>query len=59
MAQGSTQPLTENLWADFLEDVGTSNSHYPMGLHGLLQGQLYFFPLVNLWRALKDVLDKI
>jgi hypothetical protein len=25
--------------------VGTSTSHSPMGLHGQLQGQLYFLPL--------------
>jgi hypothetical protein len=24
------------------ENVGASTSHNPMGLHGLLQGQLYF-----------------
>jgi hypothetical protein len=29
----------------FLENVGTSTSHNPMGLHGLLQGQLYLFYL--------------
>jgi hypothetical protein len=29
--------------ADCLENVGTSTSHNPMGLHGLLQGQLYLF----------------
>jgi hypothetical protein len=27
----------------FLENVGTSTSHNPMGLHGLLQGYLYLF----------------
>jgi hypothetical protein len=32
-----------NLWADCLEDVVASTSHTPMGLHGLLQGQLYLF----------------
>jgi hypothetical protein len=31
--------------ADCLENVGTSTSHNPMGLHGLLQGQLYLFYL--------------
>jgi hypothetical protein len=25
------------------ENVGASTSHNPMGLHGLLQGQLYIF----------------
>jgi hypothetical protein len=32
------------IWADFLENVGTSTSHNPMGLHGLLQDTftLYF-----------------
>jgi hypothetical protein len=48
MAQRSTQPLVEmsssrgtdkphrHLWADYLENVGASTSHNPMGLHGLL-----------------------
>jgi hypothetical protein len=35
--------LSTDLWADCLESVGASTSHNPMGLHGLLQGQLYFF----------------
>jgi hypothetical protein len=30
-----------HLWADCLEDVGASTSHTPMGLRGLLEGQLY------------------
>jgi hypothetical protein len=30
------------LWADCLENVEASTSHTPMGLHGLLQGSLYF-----------------
>jgi hypothetical protein len=30
--------LTPNLWGDFLENVGASTSHNPMGLHGPLQG---------------------
>jgi hypothetical protein len=34
--------LTHLLWADCLENVGTSKSHNPMGLHGLLQGYFYF-----------------
>jgi hypothetical protein len=29
-----------HLWADCLENVVASTSHSPMGLHGLLQGQL-------------------
>jgi hypothetical protein len=58
MALGSTQPLREmsimNLpgdkrrsarKADCLENVGASTSHNPMGLQGLLQGQLYFYSL--------------
>jgi hypothetical protein len=31
------------LWADCLENVGTSISHNPMDLHGLLQEYLYLF----------------
>jgi hypothetical protein len=27
---------------DCLDDVGASTSHNPIGLHGLLQGSLYF-----------------
>jgi hypothetical protein len=30
-----------NLWANCLENVGASTSHKPIGVHGLLQGQLY------------------
>jgi hypothetical protein len=26
------------IWAHYLENVGASTSHNPMGLHGLLQG---------------------
>jgi hypothetical protein len=29
-------------WADFLSNAESSASHNPIGLHGLLQGQLYF-----------------
>jgi hypothetical protein len=29
--------LAAHLWADCLENVGTSTSHNLMGLHGLLQ----------------------
>jgi hypothetical protein len=32
-----------HLCANCLENVGTTTSHDPMGLHGLLQGYLYFF----------------
>jgi hypothetical protein len=32
-----------HLWADFLENVGSSTSHNPMCLHGLLQGWLYLY----------------
>jgi hypothetical protein len=31
-----------HLWADCQGSVGPLTSHNPMGLHGLLQGQLYF-----------------
>jgi hypothetical protein len=34
---------SRHLLADFLENVGASTSHNPMGLHGLLQGYLYLF----------------
>jgi hypothetical protein len=30
--------LTATPWTDYLENVGSSASHNPMGLHGLLQG---------------------
>jgi hypothetical protein len=33
----SWQPY-RHLWADYLENVGASTSHNPMGLHGLSQG---------------------
>jgi hypothetical protein len=36
-----------HLWADCLENVGSSMSHSPIGLHGLLQGLLYFMQSVN------------
>jgi hypothetical protein len=36
-----------HLLADCLENVGTSTSHSPMGLHGPLQGQLYVFLTVG------------
>jgi hypothetical protein len=32
-----------HLWADCLEGMEASMSHNPMGLHGLLQGYLYFY----------------
>jgi hypothetical protein len=54
MALGSTQPLTEmdtgnmparkadnltpHLFADYLENVGTSMAHDPVSLHGILRG---------------------
>jgi hypothetical protein len=50
MALGSTPSLTEmstrdlrrSEWqADFLENVGVWTYHSTVGLHGLLQGQLY------------------
>jgi hypothetical protein len=47
MLWGKAQPackadnLTAICWADCLENVGASTSHSPMGLHGLLQGQLH------------------
>jgi hypothetical protein len=43
---GRTQPLIEMSTRN-LENVGSSTSHKPMGLHGLLQGQLYFFTLMS------------
>jgi hypothetical protein len=35
--------LRRHLWADYLHNVGSSTSHNPTGLHGLLHGWLYFF----------------
>jgi hypothetical protein len=35
--------FTAHVWADCIENVGTSSSHNPMGLHGLLEEWLYFF----------------
>jgi hypothetical protein len=32
-----------HLWAECLENVGTSTSRNPTGLHGLLQGYLYLY----------------
>jgi hypothetical protein len=42
---GQPVPKADNLtgiyiWADCLENVGASTSHNPIGLHGLLQGEL-------------------
>jgi hypothetical protein len=53
MASGFTQPLTEistrrhskQRSADCLDNMGAPTSHKPVGLHGLLQGQLYFFSI--------------
>jgi hypothetical protein len=36
--QAKVWQLNCRLWADWLEDVGSSASHNTMGLHGLLQG---------------------
>jgi hypothetical protein len=33
----------DNLGADCLDNVGSLTSHNPIGLQGLLRGQLYFF----------------
>jgi hypothetical protein len=38
-------PSPRHLWDDCLENVGASTSHNSMGLHGLLQGQLYLSSL--------------
>jgi hypothetical protein len=40
--------LLRDLCADCLENVGASTSHNPMGLHGLLQGQLYLFTFLSI-----------
>jgi hypothetical protein len=37
-----SQPY-HHLWADCLDNVGSLTSHNPIGLHGLLRGQLYFY----------------
>jgi hypothetical protein len=42
MARPCWQPYRHR-WADCLENVGASTFHNPMGLYGLLQGQLYLF----------------
>jgi hypothetical protein len=42
-----------DLWADCLENVGASTSQTPMGLHGLLQWQLYLFFNNDLFKRLK------
>jgi hypothetical protein len=34
---------SDNLIAICLDNVGASTSHNPMGLHGLLQGELYLY----------------
>jgi hypothetical protein len=34
-----------------LDNVGSSISHNPIGLHGLLQGQLYFTYSLVTWQA--------
>jgi hypothetical protein len=39
-ARKAWQPY-RHLWADCLDNVGSSTSHNPMGLHSLLQGELY------------------
>jgi hypothetical protein len=39
------KPITSLLYADCLGPVGASTSRNPMGLHGLLQGWLYFYLL--------------
>jgi hypothetical protein len=49
--------LTSRLWADCLDNVGTSTSHNPMGLHGLSQGQVYFFYLLLLIQFQLKCLD--
>jgi hypothetical protein len=57
---GSTWPH-RHLWADCLENVGSSTSHSPIGLHGLLKGHLYFLLYfygstwrIILWSYLQD-----
>jgi hypothetical protein len=44
LAGGKGRPAREaDLGAECLENVGASTSHNPMGLHSLLQGELYLF----------------
>jgi hypothetical protein len=38
---GGTLFVVGHLWADCLEKMGTSTSHNPMGIYGLLQGYHY------------------
>jgi hypothetical protein len=48
----------ENLIAifrtDFLENVGVCASHYPIGLHILLKGELYFFSPHSVERSMVE-----
>jgi hypothetical protein len=41
-------------WADYLENVGTSTSHNPVGLRGLLQGYLYHAFIYNDTRSISN-----
>jgi hypothetical protein len=41
----ATNRLSYGVASRLVENVGASTSHNPMGLHGLLQGQLYFYYL--------------
>jgi hypothetical protein len=41
----TTLPPSVNLLSR--ENVGVSISHYPMGLHALLQGKLYLFTFIG------------
>jgi hypothetical protein len=44
-----------HLCADFLENVGASTSHKPMGLHGLLQGYLYLIIIIITFYSPSDI----
>jgi hypothetical protein len=50
---GSKVRPARHLWADCLENVGASTSHNPVGLHGLLQGELYLLHFLSLAFILK------
>jgi hypothetical protein len=50
-ARKSWQPY-RHLWADCLEDVGTSTSHNPMGLHGLFYRNSFTLYLYSLRRRI-------
>jgi hypothetical protein len=45
----------DSLTADYLDNVGSLTSHNPIGLHGLLWGQLNFFTFCSTLMAHPDL----